>query len=230
MSRMLEVIQVTKGGKNAEAGEDPRRVDKRGNPYNYIRVAQPQFALDTHPFTGEPITVRLQNREWGFKAYPAGYLMRKQEDGSMKGLPEFGHDLKVGQWIYGDIVTRELAQPQFIPSENGRDMGPDPLDQTKQVKGNYVTFASRLVVGNSDDKEAWEIAIKRAFRDSNLTIKGEGMPLPKHQAPVGRNDMELEEIESVTGKPAALTDPNEIASEQKAQIKVAKTGDKDTTN
>jgi len=127
--KLLKVI-------SAEVG----RKDKNQRPYTYLRV---ETIGTTNLFIdGEMREVFTPKKQTGFTAYPVSYL----PDGS----PQFGHDLKKGEYASGDIVTRRVV-PYMIGERE-------------------VCTASIPVFGDTEDVLGFEIEIERAFKRFGYTL------------------------------------------------------------
>ena len=83
-----------------------------------------------------------------------------------RNISDFGADLEVGDIVPGDIVQREV-EPYFIASSTGDT-------EFNGKKGRFVSTASTVVFGNSDNVQDWHMDILRAFRQRNFILKGAG--------------------------------------------------------
>lgn len=83
-----------------------------------------------------------------------------------RNISDFGADLDVGDLVPGDIVQREV-EPYFIPSSTGDT-------EYEGKKGRWVSTASTIVFGNSDNPQDWHMDVLRAFRQRNFILKGAG--------------------------------------------------------
>lgn len=81
-------------------------------------------------------------------------------------VSDYGAGLVVGDQVPGDIVTREV-EPYFIISSNGDTMH-------KGKMGRWVSTASVVVFGMSNNNEDWDVAIKRSFKQRNFMLKNGG--------------------------------------------------------
>jgi len=98
--------------------------DKRKKAYSLIELSQPDHVMqDNMRIEVEPKTQRITK-------YPESYLP--------EGDPQWGHDLKVGSNVAGDIVTRTGLLPYPITDPATGDIT------------NHPTIASHVVFGNSD--------------------------------------------------------------------------------
>jgi len=123
MTKVLKVL-------NVETLED-----KRGKKYNKIELSTPDFMM----VNGQK--VRIEPKTQNIVKYPESYL----PDGS----PQYGHDLKEGELIAGDIVTLGGLIPYNIVDPSGT--------VTRQA-----TSATHVVLGETTSP-AFAVATEREF-------------------------------------------------------------------
>ena len=111
--------------------------DKNGKPYNKIELSTPAHKVRNG------VKIRIEPKTQNIVKYPKSYL--PGED------PQYGHDFKQGEVVAGDIVTRGNLMPYNIIDPDGT--------VTRQA-----TSASHVVLGDSDDADAFEAAVQREFR------------------------------------------------------------------
>ena len=111
--------------------------DKNGKEYSKILLSTADHIVQGGK------RIRIEPKTQNIVKYPESYL----PDGS----PQYGHDLQPGELVAGDIVTRGNLMPYNIVDAQG--------NVTSQVD-----FATHVVLGNTDDPEAFEVAIKKEFR------------------------------------------------------------------
>lgn len=110
--------------------------DKNKKAYSLIEVATPDHVMqDNQRIEVEPKIQRITK-------YPESYLP--------EGDPQWGHDLKMGQTIAGDIVTRSGLLPYPIT-----DAGTGEIT-------SHPSIASHVVFGNSDEK-SFEALVTKEF-------------------------------------------------------------------
>lgn len=122
--------------------------------YNIVTVVTEEQAL-VRDGMGQQRLVKIPQRQSGFVAWVDSPIPGRE-------VSDFGADLKEGEFIAGDIVTRKVAK-YFIPSSNG-----DVFEN--EVRGRYVNTASVVVIGDSSDEKEWEMDILRAFRQRNFLL------------------------------------------------------------
>ena len=119
--------------------------DKKDKTYKTISVR----TANTKEVTG--VTVVIEPKETSFNAWEENYLPPPKTD--------FGYNLKIGDNILGNIVTRDVA-PYTIADSDG------------VVKQENLTIASVLVLGD-DTLSDWENLVKKAFKAKNFTLMSE---------------------------------------------------------
>lgn len=82
--------------------------DKRETPYKKITVKTNEVQLVYHPGLKKEIPVRGKELERSFNAYPNNYLNKADQY----------HDVTVGEYIFGDIVTRAV-ETYTVPAQDG---------------------------------------------------------------------------------------------------------------
>jgi len=111
-------------------------VDKRDNVYNKIMLSTPNFVVQGG------MKLRIEPKTQNVIKYPKSYLPDNR--------PQFGHDAKEGEFIAGDIVTVGGLLPY-------------PITDPKGVVTRMATSASHVVLGNSDDEDAFAELTRREF-------------------------------------------------------------------
>ncbi len=110
--------------------------DKRDNEYTKITLSTPNFIMD------EGQRVRTEPKVQNVTKYPKSYLPDAR--------PEFGHDAQVGEFINGDIVVVGGLLPY-------------PITDPKGAVTRMATSATHVVIGNTDDAEAFAELTRREF-------------------------------------------------------------------
>lgn len=110
--------------------------DKNQKDYNLITLSTPDSVMQGG------VRIKIEPKTQRIVRYPESYL----EDKS----PQYGHDFKVGDTVAGDIVTVGNLFPYNIVDPSG--------NVTRQV-----SHASHVVLGDSDNEDAFNAAIKREF-------------------------------------------------------------------
>ena len=86
---------------------------------------------------------------------------------SLKGKPDFEATLSLAEEVAGTIVARKVV-PYFIAD---RDDAKVKGTVTKEGKTGRMVDSSRVVVfGNTEDEEAFELAIAQAFKRKGHTL------------------------------------------------------------
>lgn len=116
--------------------------DKQQKPYTRIRLSTSNVIEGT--------TIKVQPKVQTIIRYPESYL---------PGNPsEFGHDFKLDDIIAGDIVTVNNLIPYPIVKDNGQIM--------------QVNSSTHVVLGNSDDVDAFAESIKKEFKNRGCFVLG----------------------------------------------------------
>lgn len=118
--------------------------DTNKKEYKTISVRTP----NTKEVAG--ITVVVEPRETSFNVWEENYLPTPKTD--------FGYNLKVGDNILGNIVTRDVT--------------PYDITDGEVVKQEKLTIASVLVLGD-DTLSDWENLVKKAFKAKGFTLISE---------------------------------------------------------
>jgi len=111
-------------------------LDKRDNVYNKIKLSTPNFINQG----GQKL--RIEPKVQNVTKYPKSYLPDNR--------PEFAHDAKLGEFIAGDIVTQGGLLPY-------------PITDPKGVVTRMATSATHVVIGNTDDTDAFAELTRREF-------------------------------------------------------------------
>lgn len=111
-------------------------LDKRDNVYNKIKLSTPNFIVQG----GQ--RCRIEPKVQNVTKYPKSYLPDNR--------PEFAHDAKVGEFIAGDIVTQGGLLPY-------------PITDPKGAVTRMATSATHVVIGNTDDTDAFAELTRREF-------------------------------------------------------------------
>lgn len=124
---------------NVEERYDSRVNDEQpeGRLYKYIQVETIGDKVLDVPGVGR-MTVKGEKRRSAFTAYPNNYLDQ----------PDPGSDLKKGDLVMGDIVTREVPPYDLV--------GNDGIRRT-------ITQYSSVVLGDSTKEEQFEALVRRTF-------------------------------------------------------------------
>jgi hypothetical protein len=109
--------------------------DKRDNKYNKIELSTPDFMM----VNGQK--VRTEPKTQNIVKWPKSYLP--------SGEPQYGHDLKVGESVAGDIVTIGNLLPYNIVDPSGA--------VTRQADS-----ATHVVLGDSSSP-AFAVATRKEF-------------------------------------------------------------------
>lgn len=120
-------------------------LDKRDNVYNKIKLSTPNFINQG----GQKL--RIEPKVQNVTKYPKSYLPDNR--------PEFAHDAKVGEFIAGDIVTQGGLLPY-------------PITDPKGAVTRMATSATHVVIGNTDDADAFAELTRREF-ESRGKIKAD---------------------------------------------------------
>jgi hypothetical protein len=123
--------------------------DKNGKNYAKLTVETSGKKRIIDEETGEQILVNLPSRSTSVLAWEKNYLDEK---------PDFGWNLKVGERVAGDIVTRTVV-PYEIPVDG---------DDSRTVN-TYSCF----VPGDTDERASFDAAIVRAFTRAGREIMNE---------------------------------------------------------
>lgn len=112
------------------------KTDKNGKLYNKISVRTDDHVLQN----GRKI--RIEPKVQTIVKYPESYL----KDGS----PQFGHDLKAGEAVAGDIVTKA----GFIGY---------PITNAAGDVERMATSSTHVILGDSDNAEAFALTTLKEF-------------------------------------------------------------------
>lgn len=110
--------------------------DKNQKTYSKIELSTPDSVMQGG------IKVKIEPKTQNIVKYPESYL----PDGS----PQYGHDFQIGDNVAGDIVTKANLIPYNI------------VDPTGTVT-RQATSASHVVLGDTDNADAFEAATWREF-------------------------------------------------------------------
>lgn len=119
--------------------------DRKEKTYKTISVR----TANTKEVSGTIVVV--EPRETSFNAWEENYLPTPKTD--------FGYNLKVGDNILGNIVTRDVTPYDIVDGDG-------------VVKQEKLTIASVLVLGD-DTLSDWENLVKKAFKAKNFTLLSE---------------------------------------------------------
>lgn len=157
-------------------------IDKNDKKYNKIQLSTPNF------ISQNGIRVRIEPKVQNVTKYPESYLP--------EGDPQFAHDAKVGEFIGGDIVTIGglLAYPITDPDGNVTRM---------------ATSASHVVLGNTDDADAFHVATMREFASRGKFLASDPASTEAYvkywkEAPVDTNTGEVLETADVEDEGAVM--------------------------
>lgn len=113
------------------------KIDKNKKPYNLITFSTPDYVMQGG------VKILIEPKVQRVVKYPESYLP--------SGEPQFGHNFKVGDIVAGDIVTKGGLLPYPIVDA-----------QTGELLRS-VDHATHVVLGNTDNEDAFEVAIWREF-------------------------------------------------------------------
>jgi len=159
---ILKVLSVEKRRDSRINDEQPD-----GRLYKYIRVETVGDRFVEIPGVGR-VAVKGESRTSAFIAYPNNYLDQKDS----------GADLQKGQFVMGDIVTREVEPYQLV--------GNDGVERT-------ITQYSCVVLGDSTKTEQWEATINRTFSRRGHTLAGESVPVAVNEEASEAPEVEVED-------------------------------------
>lgn len=155
-------------------------LDKNKKKYNKIKLSTPNFIVQGG------VKIRIEPKTQNVTKYPESYL----PDGS----PQHAHDAKIGENLAGDIVTLGGLLPYPITDPDGNVT-------------RMATTASHVVLGNSDDAEAFAVATIREFNSRGKFLVADPTSNEKYikyweQVPVDVNTGEV--LETADEKEAVL--------------------------
>lgn len=126
------------------------KTNKNGHEYKTVKLEQPNIHQIMDPMgSGQLIFVKGKPQQVTINPNKNSYL-EQDEKGNPIGSAEYGWDFKVGDFIQGAAVRR-LVQPY-------------------QIGENMVNVATVAVFADTDDPEAFEIEVQRAFRANGKTL------------------------------------------------------------
>lgn len=160
--------------------------DKRDNLYSKIMLSTPNFIMQG----GQRL--RIEPKTQNVTKYPKSYLPDNR--------PEFGHDAQVGEFIAGDIVVCGGLLPY-------------PITDAKGAVTRMATSATHVVIGNTDDVDAFKELTRREFEGRGKFKAGEEGSVQRELA--------LEKYHAHWGYAAETIETGEVApTEEKEGVKV----------
>jgi hypothetical protein len=146
-SKALKVVAVRTTEKD---GTTPL-ADKNGNPFKVLTVEPADSFEIQYPGTRMERIVAVPVKPTG-----GIVLFKKSYLPSNNGKPDFGYDAEVGDYLRGDIVTRNVEEYEITDGASG---------EVRKV--NRVTVA---VFADTNDKVAFTRALASRIKSKQLTV------------------------------------------------------------
>lgn len=137
-SQILEVTNV-----RTSTPEGNPLKDKNGREYRVVEFSTPSTQYMT-----------IGNRQIPVKVEPKTTAVTRYKESYLNDKAQFGFDIKVGEFVLGDIATRQVEEYTIISK-----------DGTERAVNTYST----VVFGDSADA-GWEAKVKIAFKSAGHII------------------------------------------------------------
>lgn len=153
MSKMLKVTAIVE-----KISETVAEKQQNGGRYRVVTLQGEQQVLMKDSLGVERV-VRTPHKTSSTTAWIDSPIPGRTES-------DFLATCNVGDHIPGAIVEREV-EPYFIAAANGPSM-------QEGKRGRFASTASVIVLGNTEEKEDWDMQVLKSFRQRNYILKGRG--------------------------------------------------------
>lgn len=152
------------------------RADKNGIPFKQLFLATPDKKRVKDVTSGVVAIVRAKVKRSSIVVFGKSYLelvdLRKKLGKEINKLtkeeiksvnPEFGFDVAPGEMLEGAIVTKKVQSYPIVDTETGEE--------------RWVDYYSVPVLGNTEDKEAFDQEVARTFKRNQHPIEAEKLAM-----------------------------------------------------